>query len=249
MRRDELLSYLDGHLAAAQFRDYCPNGLQVEGRAQIRHVVCGVTASLALIEAAIARQADALLVHHGWFWKSADVRITGLHKRRMASLLGNDINLIAYHLPLDAHAELGNNAQWAMKMGWTVAGRFGEQEVGFHGCPAVTGQTAAQLATDLGVALGRAPQLVGDDTRSIRRLAWCSGGAQGWFEQAIALGVDAYVSGEISEQNFHLAQESGVPYIAVGHHASERFGVQALARHLSERFGLKCDYVEIENPV
>lgn len=249
MRRDELVGYLDEHLASMRFRDYCPNGLQVEGRDDIRRVVCGVTASLALIEAAIALEADALLVHHGWFWKSADTRITGLHKRRMARLLAHDINLIAYHLPLDAHAELGNNAQWAARMGWQTEGRFGEQEIGFHGKPGATGMTADSLADTLKITLGRTPWLVGDASRPVRRIAWCSGGAQGLFEQAIALGVDAYISGEISEQTTHIARETGIPYIAVGHHASERFGVQALAAHLREKFGLTCDYVEIDNPV
>lgn len=249
MQRDELACYLDTFLESARFRDYCPNGLQVEGRAEVRHIICGVTASQALIEAAIAQRADALLVHHGWFWKSEEGRITGFRKRRMAALLGQDINLYAYHLPLDAHPEVGNNVQLAQRMGWQVTGRFGEQAVGCLGSPAQPGMTAEVLAAALGNMLQRTAQCVGDGRRPLGRIAWCSGGAQGWFEQALAAGADCYISGEISEQTWHLAHESGVPYIAIGHHASERYGVQALARHLQAHCGLTCEYIEIDNPV
>ena len=246
MEREELTRYLDEILDAGRFRDYCPNGLQVEGRAQVRRLVCGVTASQALLEAALAAGADALLVHHGYFWRGEDGRITGTRRARLKTLLENDINLFAYHLPLDAHAELGNNAQLARRMGWTVEGRFADQDVGFLGCKK---GTAAGLADQLAQKLGRQPLLVGDAARPINRIAWCSGGAQGYFEQAIAAGADVYVSGEISEQTTHLAQESGVPYIAAGHHATERYGVQAVGAHLAERFGIESRYVEIENPV
>jgi len=247
MQRDELADYLDKTLEAARFRDYCPNGLQVEGRAEVRRLVCGVTASQALLEAAVAQGADAVLVHHGWFWKSEDGRITGFRKRRMATLLAHDISLLAYHLPLDAHAELGNNAQLALRLDWRVEGRFGEQEIGFFGGSAAA--TAGELAAALQLALGRTPQLVGDPGRPLRRIAWCSGGAQGYFEEAIKAGADCFVSGEISEQTVHLARETGISYIAAGHHATERYGVQALGVHLQERFGLACSYVEIDNPV
>jgi dinuclear metal center YbgI/SA1388 family protein len=248
MQRAELERYLDQMLDVVRFRDYCPNGLQVEGRAEVGRIVCGVTASKALIDAAIAAGADALLVHHGWFWRGEDGRVTGIRKPRLKALLEHDINLFAYHLPLDAHAELGNNAQWAQRMGWTVEGRFAEQDVGFLG-RAGGAATADELAQQLAAKLGRVPLLVGDGTRELGRIAWCSGGAQGWFEQAIAAGADAYVSGEISEQTVHLAQESGVPYIAAGHHATERYGVQALGAHLAARFGLDCRFVDIDNPV
>ncbi len=249
MQRDELVRYLDECLEAARFRDYCPNGLQVEGREDVRRVVCGVTASQALIDSAIAQNADAILVHHGWFWRGEDGRITGFRKQRMAALLAHDLNLIAYHLPLDAHIELGNNAQLAKRLGWSITGHFGEQDIGFLGTSAAPSQTAGDLATALAANLDRVPQLVGDAARPLRRIAWCSGGAQGYFEQAIAAGADCYISGEISEQTYHLAIETGIPYIAVGHHASERYGVQALGAHLQERFGLECHYVEINNPV
>lgn len=245
MDRVELAAYLDGLLEAVRFRDYCPNGLQVEGRREVRRIVCGVSASLTLLEAAIAAGADAVLAHHGWFWRNEDGRVTGIRRARLKALLANDISLFAYHLPLDAHAELGNNAQLARLMGWTVEGRFAEQDVGFLG--RAEGK-AGEIADRLALKLGRLPLLVGDAARPVGRIAWCSGGAQGWFEQAIAAGADLYVSGELSEQTTHLARESGVPYIAAGHHATERCGVQALGAHLAERFGLDCRYVEIDNP-
>jgi dinuclear metal center YbgI/SA1388 family protein len=248
MDREELRGHLDALLEAARFRDYCPNGLQVEGRGQVRRVLCGVTASQALIDEAVRREVDAILVHHGWFWRGEDGRVTGFRKRRMAALLAHDINLFAYHLPLDAHAELGNNAQLGQLLGWQATGRFAEQDIGFLGVsPAPT--FSGELAVRIGQALGREALLVGDATRPVSRVAWCSGGAQGWFEQAILAGADVYVSGEISEQTVHLARESGVPYIAAGHHATERYGVQALGRHLAANCGLDCDYVELDNPV
>ncbi len=248
MERDELLRYLDATLETARFRDYCPNGLQVEGRAEVRRIVAGVTASQALLEAAIARSADAILVHHGWFWKGEDGRITGLRRRRIGTLLTHDINLFAYHLPLDAHPGLGNNAQLAQRLGWIAEGRFGEQDIAWHGSVAAP-TTAGALAASLAAALGRPPQMIGDLNRPVCRIGWCSGGAQGYFEQAIALGLDAYVSGEISEQTVHLARESGVAYLAAGHHATERYGVQAVAEHLAGRFGMQCEFVDIDNPV
>lgn len=274
MRREDLTEFLSGILMPERFRDYCPNGLQVEGRAEVRRIVCGVTANQALIEAAIACDADALLVHHGWFWKNEDGRLTGFRKQRLQSLLAHDINLFAYHLPLDAHAELGNNAQLARRLGWTTTGRFAEQEIGFLGVPAAVtpapttrprsgqdplakpdsldaagGTLASDIARRVEQVLGRTPLLAGDAQREVRTIAWCSGGAQGYFEQAIVAGADLYVSGEISEQTVHLARESGVPYLAAGHHATERYGVMALGAHLAEQCGIDCDYVEIENPV
>jgi len=248
MHREELRAYLDGLLEAARFRDYCPNGLQVEGRAEVRRIVCGVTASQALLDEAVRRGADAILVHHGWFWKSEDGRITGFRRRRMATLLGADLNLFAYHLPLDAHPDLGNNAELARQAGWRVEGRFAEQELGFIGTPPRPA-TAAGIGNSLETLLGRAVLVVGAVDRPVTRLAWCSGGAQGMFEQAIQAGADCFVSGEISEQTVHLARESGVPYIAAGHHATERFGVMALGAHLQEKFGLDCPFVDIDNPV
>lgn len=249
MHREELRAYLDGLLEAARFRDYCPNGLQVEGRGEVRRIVCGVTASQALLDEAVRRQVDAILVHHGWFWKNDDSCITGIRRKRMATLIGGDLSLFAYHLPLDAHPDLGNNAELARRAGWRVEGRFGEQDIGFIGGPVVTPATAASIAGTLEALLGRAMLVVGAVDRPVARLAWCSGGAQGMFEQAIQAGADCFVSGEISEQTVHLARESGVPYIAAGHHATERFGVMALGAHLQEKFGLDCQFVDIDSPV
>ncbi len=248
MEREELRAYLDELLEAARFRDYCPNGLQVEGRADVRRVLCGVTASQALLDEAVRRRADAVLVHHGWFWKGEDGRVTGIRRRRLATLLGHDINLFAYHLPLDAHPRFGNNVQLAARLGWEVTGRFADQDIGFLGslpAPATAGAVAERLER----LLGRSVLLVGDGARPVARLAWCSGGAQGYFEQAIAAGADCYISGEISEQTVHLAREAGVPYIAAGHHATERYGVLALGEHLTQRFGLECEFADLDNPV
>ena len=248
MKREELTRYLDTLLEAGRFRDYCPNGLQVEGRQEVHRLVAGVTATQALLDAALARSADAILVHHGWFWRGEDGRVTGIRKARLQPLLRHDLNLIAYHLPLDSHPAFGNNAQLARRFGWVANERFGEQDVGWLGC-LESPSSAAAVAGHVGSALQRTPLLVGNGERRVSRVGWCSGAAQGLFEQAIALGVDLYLSGEISEQTVHLARESGVAYIAAGHHASERYGVLALAEHLAERFGLDCQFVDIDNPV
>jgi dinuclear metal center YbgI/SA1388 family protein len=248
MKREELVNYLDGLLVPGKFRDYCPNGLQVEGRSEIVRLVAGVTASQALLEAAIERHADAILVHHGWFWKGEDGRVTGIRRKRLGSLLAADINLLAYHLPLDAHPELGNNAQLALRLGWLPEGRFGEQDIAWYGALAEPCDLPTLTDRVAGI-LGRPPLVVAGDGRPVRRIGWCSGGAQGYFEQAIALGVDAYLSGEISEPTVHLARESGVAYLAAGHHATERYGVQALAGHLAQRFGIACEFVDLDNPV
>ncbi|HEY9192530.1 MAG TPA: Nif3-like dinuclear metal center hexameric protein [Methyloversatilis sp.] len=247
MDRALLHSYLDELLEAARFKDYCPNGLQVEGTSAVSHVVTGVSASLALIDAAVERGAQALLVHHGWFWRGEDACITGMRRARIARVLEHGINLFAYHLPLDAHAELGNNAQLARVLGLSPTGTTGEQGLIWLGETA-SSVTADDLCAHVGRQLARQALLVGDAGRVVRRVAWCTGGAQGMFEQAMEAGVDLYISGEISEQTTHLARESGIPYIAAGHHATERYGVQALGRHLAERFGIRVDCVDIDNP-
>ena len=248
VRREDLRAHLDSLLEAARFRDYCPNGLQVEGRQRVARIVCGVTASQALIEAAIERRADALLVHHGWFWKAEDGRVTGFRRQRMARLLAHEINLFAYHLPLDAHPTLGNNAQLALRLGWTVTGRFAEQDIGFLGVPPAP-IAAGDLARRMEQVLGRAPMLIGDPARTVARIAWCSGGAQDYFEAALSTGADVFVSGEISEQTVHLARETGMAFIAAGHHATERYGAMALGEHLATKFGIDCEFVDIDNPV
>jgi dinuclear metal center YbgI/SA1388 family protein len=248
MRRQELVSYLDGLLQPESFKDYCPNGLQVEGRAEVGRILAGVTASQALLDVAVEKGFDTVLVHHGYFWKGDDGRVTGIRRQRIGTLINHDINLLAYHLPLDAHPEFGNNAQLASRLGWQPDGRFGEQDIAWLG-HLVEPSSLAELAGKVARNLGREPLVIGDGLRQIQRIAWCSGGAQSYFEQAIALGVDAYISGEISEQTVHLARESGVAYIAAGHHATERYGVQALASHLADSFGLDCVFVDVDNPV
>ena len=248
MQLGELQRYLDTLLNVAAMKDYCPNGLQVEGRPEVTRIICGVTASQALLDAAVAREADAVLVHHGYFWRGEDARVVGLRKRRLGTLLAHDISLFAYHLPLDAHPDLGNNAQLARRMGWTTSGTFGEQSLGLIGeVPQVV--SADEIAGQLGRVLGREPLRVGDGARPVRRVAWCTGAAQSMFESAIAAGCDVFVSGEISEPTVHLARESGVPYIAAGHHATERYGVQALGEHLARQFDLECPFVDVDNPV
>ena len=248
MQREELNRYLDGLLEISRFRDYCPNGLQVEGRAEIRRVVTGVTASLELIHAARSEGADAILVHHGYFWKGDDPCLTGTRRARVALLFAHELNLFAYHLPLDAHAELGNNARLGMRLGLEETGRFADQEIGFCGSLKAPLRLDA-FALHVRERLGREPLVIGDPARELRNVAWCTGAAQGFFEDAIRLGQDAFISGEISEQQVHLARESGVAFIAAGHHATEKYGVQALGEHLAARFGLAHRFIDIPNPV
>jgi dinuclear metal center YbgI/SA1388 family protein len=224
--------------------------LQVEGRPVVHKLVSGVTASLALIDAAIEVGADALLVHHGLFWRGQDGRVTGWMKQRLSRLLACDINVLAYHLPLDAHPELGNNAQLAQRLGVSLLapdqGRFGDQSLGFLGrCQSMS---AAQLAAHVEAVLGRPALLVGDRERPVERVALCTGGAQGYFEAAIAAGADVFITGEISEPQVHCARESGVAYIACGHHASERYGAPAVAAHLAQQFGIEHVFIDIPNP-
>ena len=246
-RREEIESHLAALLAVDRFKDYGPNGLQVEGHADVRRLVSGVTASRALIEAAVADGADALLVHHGLFWRGQDGRITGWLRQRLALLLAHGINLYAYHLPLDGHAALGNNAQLGLRLGLLADGRFGEQDLGFIGAPAAP-TDATTLAARIGAALGRAPLLLPGDGRPLRRVAWCTGGAQGFFEPAIAAGADAFITGEVSEPQAHIARETGVAFLACGHHATERYGAAAVGQHLAQQFGLQHRFIDIDNP-
>lgn len=245
--RTELESYLHTLLEVERFRDYGPNGLQVEGKPEIARVVSGVTASRALIEAAIERDADAILVHHGLFWRGQDGRVVGWMKQRLELLLRHQINLFAYHLPLDAHPEHGNNAQFGARLGLAAEARFGENDLGFIGSPAQP-MALAELTQRVESRLGRPATVVPGDGRPLARIGWCTGGAQGYFEAAIAAGADAYITGEISEPQAHYARETGVAFIACGHHASERFGAPALAAHVAGRFGLHHEFVEIDNP-
>ncbi len=244
----ELRDYIGSLLEVGRFRDYCPNGLQVEGKAEVHRIATGVTASQRLLDEATAWGADAILVHHGYFWRNEDAAITGIKKRRVAHLLQHDVNLLAYHLPLDAHAELGNNAQLARQLGLVEQGRFGEQDIACYGELAHV-QSLDQFSAHIATVLQRPPQVIGEGGQSIRRIAWCTGAAQGYFEAAVALGVDAFLTGEISEQNVHVAHETGVAFVAAGHHATERYGVQALGQHLAKRFGIEHRFFDQDNPV
>jgi dinuclear metal center YbgI/SA1388 family protein len=247
LERESLTKHLAETLDINRFRDYCPNGLQVEGKSHIHRLVTGVTASLALLDAAIEINADAVLVHHGYFWRGEDPRVVGNRRLRLKRLLDHELNLYAFHLPLDAHPALGNNAQLGARLGFEAAGRFGEQDLGWYGnCAA---QTVAELVEVVERVLGRQPQLIGDPAQRVTRVAWCTGAAQNAFEQAIDAGASVYLSGEISEQTVHLARESGVAYLACGHHATERYGVQALGDYLSSRFGIDHQFIDIANPV
>jgi dinuclear metal center YbgI/SA1388 family protein len=248
--RQTLLQSFDQLLQPQQFKDYGPNGLQVEGKAQVRHLVSGVTASRALIEAAIAARADAIFVHHGLFWRGHDGCVTGWLKARLALLLAHDINLFAYHLPLDAHPEWGNNAQLAVQLGLTATSRFGEQALGLLGARADGSSFAGAqaLADHVQSILKRPVILVNTAQAAIKNIAWCTGGAQGYFEAAIAAGADAFITGEISEPQAHYARECGVAYLACGHHATERYGAPAVAAHVAAQLGLSHQFIDIDNP-
>lgn len=253
--RDELLQACDALLQPTRFKDYGPNGLQVEGRKPIRKLVSGVTASRALIEAAIAEHADAIFVHHGLFWRGHDGRVTGWMKQRLALLLQHDINLYAYHLPLDAHPQLGNNAQLGLHLGFAaregLGSRFGDQDLGWLGTPGEGRHfdDTQALADHVAARLGRTVQCVpGASGRPVRTIAWCTGGAQGFFESAIAAGADAFITGEISEPQAHYARELGVGFIAAGHHATERYGAPAVAAHVAAQLGIAHRFIDIDNP-
>lgn len=248
--RQDLLRAFDTLLVPERFKDYGPNGLQVEGREAVGRIVSGVTASLALIEAAVQRRADAVFVHHGLFWRGQDGRVTGWMKQRLALLLAHDINLFAYHLPLDAHAELGNNAQLGARLGLQPDARFGEQDLGFLGGRTDGGAfgDSSELARHVEQVLGRAVTCVAGARGAIRRIAWCTGGAQSYFEAAIAAGAEAFLTGEISEPQAHYARECGVTFLACGHHATERYGAPAVAAHVARQLGLEHEFVDIANP-
>lgn len=252
--RDDLEDWLDTTLQVTRFKDYAPNGLQVEGTSQVRHIVTGVTASQDLIQAAIQRGADTILVHHGWFWKNENPCIRGPKRERLAQVLAHELNLFGYHLPLDAHPELGNNAQLAHVLGLTP-------DLDTDGQPVTCGpdnlvwlgRCVTQSLQDLDAAvfnhLQRKPLTVGDMQQTIQRVAWCTGGAQGMMQAAIDHEVDAYITGEASEQNFHMANETGTAFIAAGHHATERYGVKALGDAIMARFNVKVDFIDLDNPI
>jgi len=244
-----LVDETDRFLNAAKIPDYCPNGLQVEGRPQVRRIVSGVTASQALLDAAVEAQADVVLVHHGYFWKNEDARVVGMKQRRLKTLLCNDISLLAYHLPLDVHPEVGNNVELARLLGLTIEGPLepeNPRSVGLVGS-LDTPLAPADFMLRVERALGREPLMV-EGPGLIRRVAWCTGGAQGYIDQAVTAGVDAYLTGEISEPTAHIARENGLSFFAAGHHATERYGVQALGEYLAKRFAIEHLFIDCPNP-
>ncbi len=249
--RTKLNHYLNDYLHAQMMKDYCPNGLQIQGKSEIKKIITGVTASQALVDQAIVEQADAILVHHGYFWKGENPCITGHKKHRMKALLDHEINLFAYHLPLDVHGDLGNNVQLAKIMAWQITGELMTNtpiNLGLVGQLA-DALSADALANHIQHKLQRQPLVITAHNRPIKTLAWCTGGAQDFIEQAATAGVDAYISGEISERTTHLARELGIHYFACGHHATERYGVKALGEHLAKKFDLDCLFIDIDNPV
>ncbi len=247
VERIDLINYCHQFLNVEQFNDYCPNGLQVQGRGNIATIVSGVTASQALIDQAIEHQADVLLVHHGFFWKNENPVITNIKRNRLKALLVNDINLLAYHLPLDAHKTLGNNYLLAKKLNININGYFAMNDIALSGC-LLQSLSGEQFKRSIHVLLQREPLHIEAD-RPIKNVALCSGAAQGYIEQAIDLGVDAFISGEVSENTWHVAKENNIHYYAAGHHATERYGIQALGEHLAQHFGLSHHFVDVYNPV
>lgn len=250
----QLAEWLELTLQCHRYKDYCPNGLQVEGRNTIRHIITGVTASQALLDVAVQQNADAVLVHHGWFWKNENPVLRGARRERIATALRHELNVFGYHLPLDAHPVLGNNAQLGELLGFepdrdaTGAPRtFGPDGLMWRGrCAA---GSLGQLGERIGAALGRPALTLGAPEKRVETVAWCTGGAQNMMEAAIESGVDVYVTGEVSEQNFHLANETGTAFIAAGHHATERYGIKALGEAVAAEFGVSVEFVDLDNPV
>lgn len=248
---NDLKHYLQQYLEVDKIKDYCPNGLQVEGKPSVSRIIGGVTASQDLIDAAINQKADAVLVHHGYFWKGENACITGIKRNRIKALLQHDISLLAYHLPLDVHNEVGNNVQLADILGLTITGPLepgNTRSVGLRG-DLKNALKAEDFNRHISQALNRECFHVGDPSTEIKTVAWCTGAAQGMISQAIDLGVDAYISGEISEPTVHIARENNIHYFAAGHHATERYGVKALGMHLTTQFDVAFEFVDIDNPV
>ena len=243
-----LVAAMSAELQAASFKDYCPNGLQVEGRSEVATMMTAVTASQNAVDAAVAAGVELLLVHHGYFWRGEAAPVVGMKRRRLQALLTADINLVAYHLPLDAHPLLGNNARLGLMMGVVESSYLAETDraLGMQGLLAKPVATAA-FRKQLMQLLGRDVIHVGPSGR-LRKIAWCTGAGQRFIEDAAAAGADAFVSGEISEPTAHSARELGIQYFAAGHHATERYGVQALGQWLAERYGLAWEFFDDDNP-
>lgn len=245
----DMIAHLDEFLAVDKVRDYCPNGLQIESVAEVNKIVTGVSANMDLIQAAVSNGADTVLVHHGFFWKGEEQTISGIKGGRIRSLIKNDINLLAYHLPLDIHPQVGNNVLLAERMGVTVDGSFGRAgniDLGIYG-RLLNSLTAVDLQEKLELILGRVPEVIGSMDKLISTVGICTGAAQDFIEEAASVGVDAFISGEISERTPHMAKELGINYFTAGHHATEKFGIQALGEYLAEKFEVEVEFVDIAN--
>lgn len=251
MKLNQLAKYLNTQLQIDKFRDYCPNGLQVEGKPEVKRIISGVTACQQLIDVAIEKQADAILVHHGFFWKGEPEAIVGIKKQRIQALLKHDISLLAYHLPLDSHPQWGNNVQLAKILDFEITGPIDINDKTVPGCMGRLkhSMSAKELSDHIAQRLNRPPQHIGEEDDIINTIAWCTGGAQSYMSYAINEGIDAYLTGEINEPSVHNARESGTHYYAAGHHATERYGAKALGEHLAEEFGLEVEFIDIDNPV
>ena len=247
----EMLRYCDDELDVRRFRDYCPNGLQVQGRPQVGRLAAAVTANQTVLDEAVRWGADALLVHHGYFWKGEEPVVTGMKRRRLGTLLAADMSLVAYHLPLDAHGSLGNNAQWGARLGLGPGDPLDPADPAAVGDVATLPEAVAieELVARVRTLTAREPLLIGDGAQRVSRVAWCTGAAQGYIDRAAAAGAELFISGEISEPTVHAAREQGIAYLAAGHHATERYGVQALAARLAERFDLEWTFIDCDNPV
>ncbi|KGE03235.1 Nif3-like dinuclear metal center hexameric protein [Pseudohaliea rubra] len=247
----DLVAAMDELLEPGRFRDYCPNGLQVGGRATVARLACAVTANQSVLDDALAWGADALLVHHGYFWRGEDPRVVGMKQRRLATLLGSGLSLIAYHLPLDAHPAVGNNAELGRRLAMVDVEPLHRDPADGVGAIGNLPEplTAASLAERLTALTGREPLHIGDGAALLRRVAWCTGAAQGYIDAAVAAGADAYITGEVSEPTVHSAREQGIQFFAAGHHATERYGVQALGEVMAGRFGLELTFLDCDNPV
>lgn len=247
MKNTLLEQHIDRYLNSSQFKDYAPNGLQVEGRETVQKIVTGVTACQALLDRAVEVDADAIIVHHGYFWKNEPVVIKNMKRQRLKTLLTNDINLYGWHLPLDAHPEVGNNVQLAKLLDITVSGEIDTYLLEGHFEQPIS---AEQLSQRLAERLQRHPLYCGPDKKGmIKRVAWCTGGAPDFIEQAADAGVDAFITGEVSERTTHIARERGIHFFSAGHHATERGGIQALGEWLTRTYGLDVTFIDIDNPV
>ena len=250
MQTHDLIEHLNVYLNAASFKDYAPNGLQVEGKPEIRRIVLGVSASQALVDHACSIEADCILVHHGWFWRGERPEVVGMKQRRLKALLAHDINLIAYHLPLDAHGEVGNNAEIARVLGLEIEERGGDRELLFIGRPKEGAVKTEAFVARVAEAFGGIRVRVGETDGEIRRVGWCSGAAQDELIEAASHGCNVYISGEISERTTYEARENGILYLACGHHATETLGIRALGRHLKSQWPeLEISWFDDENPV